>query len=144
MNIVYSTEMPPADKYFELFETTGWNDKYKLTCEELARTISNSYFTVSAYDEKRLVGFGRIVSDGILHAMIYEMIVHPDYQLKGIGAEILKQLVNKCREDNIRDVQLFCAKGKRPFYEKYDFAARPDDAPGMQLKKHIEEPNGRN
>ena len=134
MDITYSTNLPPADKYFELFETTGWNEKYKLTPDELAQAVSNSQFTVSAYDENRLVGFGRIVTDGILHAMIYEMIIHPDYQRKGIGAEILKLLLDKCKKDNIRDIQLFCAKGKRAFYEKYEFEARPDDAPGMQYK----------
>ncbi len=135
MNITYSNEHPPPDKYFELFETTGWNIEYNLTPEELSRVVSKSYFTVSAYDETRMIGFGRIVSDGILHAMIYEMIIHPDYQGKGIGAEILKQLLSKCKEDNIRDIQLFCAKGKRPFYEKFGFYARPDDGPGMQYKK---------
>ncbi len=134
MEIIYSTGLPPKDQYFSLFETTGWNEKYQLTPDELTQAVSNSQFTVTAYDGNRLVGFGRLVSDGILHAMIYEMIVRPDYQRKGIGAEILKMLIDKCKEKNIRDIQLFCAKGKRAFYEKYGFEARPDDAPGMQYK----------
>lgn len=134
MEIIYSTELPPKDQYFSLFETTGWNEKYQLTPDELTQAVSNSQFTVSAYYGNRLVGFGRLVTDGILHAMIYEMIVSPDYQSKGIGAEILKMLIGKCKENNIRDIQLFCAKGKRAFYEKYGFEARPDDAPGMQYK----------
>ena len=133
--IIYSTELPATDKYFELFGTTGRNEEYKLTKEELALAISNSYLTISAYYKQRLVGFGRLVSDGIIHAMIYEMIIHPEYQFKGIGSEILKMLVNKCEENNIRDIQLFCAKSKRVFYEKHGFLARPDDAPGMQLKR---------
>lgn len=135
MEIIYSTGLPPKDQYFNLFETTGWNEEYKLSPEELTQAVSNSQFTVSAYDNNRLVGFGRIVTDGILHAMIYEMIIHPDYQRKGIGAKILKLLLGKCKENNIRDIQLFCAKGKQPFYEKYGFEARPDDAPGMQYKR---------
>jgi hypothetical protein len=36
---------------------------------------------------------------------------------------------------NIRDIQLFCARGQRAFYEKRGFVARPDDAPGMQYKR---------
>lgn len=134
MKIIYSTSLPPGDQYFNLFETTGWNEKYKLNQEELNKAVANSQFTVSAYDGNRLVGFGRLVTDGILHAMIYEMIVSLDYQRKGIGAEILKMLISKCKENNIRDIQLFCAKGKRAFYEKNGFEARPDDAPGMQYK----------
>lgn len=130
--IQFKTELPPVEQYFELFNTTGWNEEYGLTKEELYETLLKSYHMVSAYENSRLVGFGRILSDGVLHAMIYEMIVVPDYQGKGIGREILNRLVQKCKEDNIRDIQLFCAKGKRKFYEKHGFTAREEDAPGMQ------------
>jgi len=87
---------------------------------------------LGAYDGEQLVGFGRLVSDGILHAMIYELIVLPQYQGQGIGGEILGMLVEKSREAGVRDIQLFSARGKRDFYEKRGFRARPDDAPGMQ------------
>ena len=88
---------------------------------------------MSAYDEGRLVGFGRAVSDSI-HAMIYDLIVAPDYQRQGIGGEILDRLVKYCQEAHIRDIQLFCASGRRQFYERHSFKARPDDAPGMQYR----------
>lgn len=130
--IQFKTELPLPEQYYELFNTTGWNEEYRLGQEDLYKTLLKSYHMVSAYDDSRLVGFGRIISDGILHAMIYEMIVIPECQRKGIGQEILKRLIAKCKEDNIRDIQLFCAKGKRAFYEKHGFTARAEDAPGMQ------------
>jgi GNAT superfamily N-acetyltransferase len=64
-----------------------------------------------------------------------EMIVLPAYQGQGIGGEILRRLVGKCQQAGIRDIQLFCAHGKRAFYEKRGFFARPDDAPGMQYRR---------
>lgn len=134
MKIEFKNELPQIDQYFQLFATTGWNEEYNLTREELAQSIGNSFFAVSAYDGNKLVGFGRFVSDGIMHAMIYEMIVDPDYQRKNIGSQILERLLKKCFELKIRDIQLFCAKGKRSFYEKKGFAARPDDRPGMEYK----------
>jgi GNAT superfamily N-acetyltransferase len=111
------------------------NEEYRLTKDELCKTIMESYYCVSAYHLDKLIGFGRIMSDRILHAMIYEMIVYPDYQGRGIGREILNRLLTKCFDNNIRDIQLFCAKGKREFYEKMGFSARPDDRPGMSYKK---------
>ena len=63
---------------------------------------------------------------------ISALIVDPDYQNRGIGTEMLRWLVEKCREAKIPDIQLFCAKGKRPFYERHGFRARPEDAPGME------------
>ncbi|MGD1005791.1 MAG: GNAT family N-acetyltransferase [Ignavibacteriaceae bacterium] len=135
MSIIYKTDLPHIDQYFTLFETTGWNSEYCLTKDDLSLSLSNSYYSVSAYEECRLVGFGRIVSDGIIHAMIYEMIVDPDYQGEGIGSSILNMLVDKCVKNNIRDIQLFCAKGKKKFYERHGFTVRENNAPGMQYKR---------
>jgi len=134
MNITYSAALPDKNNFYDLFLSTGWNDEFKLNPDELERAVSKSYFTVSAYHGELLVGFGRIVSDGILHAMIYEMIIHPGYQRKGIGTEILNRLIQKCKGDKIRDLQLFCAQGKKEFYEKHGFTSRPEDAPGMQYQ----------
>ena len=130
----YQTFPPTPTEYFALFETTGWNDAYHLTPVDLAKALKESAFMVSAYDEGQLIGFGRIVTDSI-HAMIYDLIVAPDYQRQGIGGEILDRLVRHCQEVHIRDVQLFCASGKREFYEEHGFEARPDDAPGMQYRR---------
>jgi ribosomal protein S18 acetylase RimI-like enzyme len=135
MKITLSEQLPDKNEYFSLFVTTGWNKDYKASPDELERTNKNSWLVISAYDENKLVGFGRVVTDFVLHAMIYDMIVLPDYQGKGIGTMIIEKLVNRCKEQGIRDVQLFCAKGKKAFYERNGFEIRAEDAPGMQLRK---------
>jgi GNAT superfamily N-acetyltransferase len=135
MAISLSEQLPDKNEYFSLFVTTGWNAEYQASPDELERTNKNSWLTISAYDEDKLVGFGRVVTDFILHAMIFDMIVLPDHQGQGIGTMIINALVKRCKEQGIRDIQLFCAKGKRGFYEQNGFEVRPEDAPGMQLRK---------
>ncbi len=136
MDYQYNEEIPPIEQFWSLFVTTGWNHEYHATREELSAMLENSWYRVGAYDNVRLIGFGRVVSDQILHAMIYDLIVLPEYQGQGIGGRILERLVKKCLEANIRDIQLFSARGKRLFYEKRGFVSRPEDAPGMQYRKH--------
>jgi GNAT superfamily N-acetyltransferase len=102
--------------------------------KQLYEAITHSWYMVSAYHDDVLVGFGRIISDGVLHALIIDVIVLPEYQLNGIGRAIMNRLVDECRTSNIKDIQLFCAKGKTVFYEKLGFSRRPDDAPGMEVK----------
>jgi hypothetical protein len=43
-------------------------------------------------------------------------------------------LTDVCVAAKIRDIQLFSAKGKSGFYEKYGFKRRPENAPGMEIK----------
>ncbi len=134
MAIVYETTLPPKQQLFELFETTGWNAEYGVDADQLYSVFQNSWYYISAYDNDRLVGVGRLISDGLLHALILDMIVHPEYQLKGIGRRILEDLVDKCKAAKIRDIQLFCVKGKKGFYEKNGFRPRSENGPGMEIK----------
>jgi GNAT superfamily N-acetyltransferase len=133
MTIRYVEANPEAEDYYRLFLTTGWNEEYGFRVEELGAAIARSWHAVSVYDGERLVGYGRVISDGVHHALIVDMIVAPSHQGKGIGRGILKRILDRCRQHGIRDVQLFAAKGKAGFYERHGFAARPADAPGMQL-----------
>lgn len=137
MTLTFRTDLPNPAEYLALFETTGWNESYGVTAEELGDANARSWYVVSAYDADRLVAFGRVVSDGVLHAMVYDMIVQPEYQRAGLGSEVLSRLLERCREANIRDVQLFCARGKKTFYVRHGFEPRPDDAPGMELRKGV-------
>jgi len=131
---IFSAEIPDSQAVFELFLTTGWNDAYRITADGFMETIRNSWYCCSVYFDGRLVGFGRMICDGILHALILDMIVHPDFQGQGVGREILHDLVEKCRQHGIRDIQLFSAKGKAGFYRKMGFRERPEGAPGMEIK----------
>ena len=131
--ISYREQLPPPAGYHQLFETTGWNQGYRADADALYTAISSSWYVVSAYDNDDLVGIGRVVSDGVLYALICDLIVQPSYQGQGIGRRLLKKLIEKCHVEKTRVIWLFSAKGKRSFYEKFGFRERPVDAPGMQL-----------
>ncbi len=133
-NFKYSEEVPETEKFMALFLSTGWNESYKLNADDLAKALAQSWFTYSAYDKDQLVGFGRLICDGVVHALIIDLIILPEYQGKGLGKFILEKLVDKCKQDQIRDIQLFSAKNKAEFYKKSGFTERPELSPGMELK----------
>ena len=133
LQIIYREEIPAKQAYSQLFATTGWNREYQTDASRLHQALSKSWHAVSAYDGDRLVGFGRVISDGVLYAFICDMIVLPSYQRQGIGSTILHKLIERCRGAGVPVVWLFAAQGKAGFYQAHGFAPRPADAPGMQL-----------
>ena len=133
----FTTSIPDKHAFYELFITTEWNNKYQLSEDELFDALEKSWYCLSVYKSDTLIGFGRIICDGVVHALILDLITHPAYRNEGIGGAVLEKLITKCKEHNIRDIQLFCAKGYTGYYEKRGFRKRPDDAPGMEYKEQL-------
>ena len=96
--IIYKIKLPKINEYVTLFNSTGWNEIYKISKNNLKKSLKNSYYFISAYSHKKLVGFGRLLSDGYLYSIICDMIVLPEFQKQGIGTKILDKIINKCKE----------------------------------------------
>lgn len=133
--VTYSDRKPDSAAYLALFETTGWNAMYRCTVAELEDSLRRSWHVVSAYYDTTLIGVGRLVSDGVLYAVVFDMIVTPGWQRRGVGSEILERLLDRCEAAGIRDVLLFAARGTEGFYRRHGFVPRPQDAPGMIMRR---------
>ncbi len=79
----------------------------------------NSDSLITAWDGNRLVGLGNAISDGYLVVYYPHLLVHPDYQGKGIGRMIFNRFQKKY--GNFHQ-QTLTADGKAiDFYEKCGF-----------------------
>ncbi|EQB90444.1 ribosomal protein S18 acetylase RimI-like enzyme [Clostridium punense] len=82
------------------------------------KAFENSYTVVFIFDNEKLIGFGRGISDGAYQAGIYDVAVIPEYQGKGIGKIIVDSILKTIPQCN---VILYAAPGKDAFYEKLGF-----------------------
>lgn len=82
------------------------------------RAFENSYTVIFIYDNDKLIGFGRAISDGAYQAGIYDVAVIPEYQGKGIGKIIIQHIIASIPQCNFI---LYAAIGKERFYESLGF-----------------------
>ena len=61
----------------------------------LAEAYRNSLCVLGAYDGDKLVGIIRAVGDGASIVFVQDLLVLPDYQRRGIGARLLKTLMER-------------------------------------------------
>jgi len=80
--------------------------------------FEKSYFVVFAFEDERLIGFGRALSDGAYQAAIYDVAVLPEFQGNGIGKLIVNSIVENCPGCTFI---LYASPGKEKFYEKFKF-----------------------
>lgn len=82
------------------------------------KAFENSYGVIFLFDEDKLIGFGRALSDGAYQAAIYDIAVVPKYQVQGLGRLIVENLLARLPQCN---VILYAAVGKEGFYQKLGF-----------------------
>ena len=82
------------------------------------KAFENSYATVFIYHDKNMIGFGRAISDGAYQAAIYDVAVNPDFQKKGLGKIIIKNIILQLPKCSII---LYASPGKEGFYIKNGF-----------------------
>lgn len=82
------------------------------------RTFLASAAVVFVFEGPQLIGFGRAISDGLTQAAIYDVAVLPDWQGRGVGKEIIRNIMAALPGCNFI---LYASPGKEPFYEKLNF-----------------------
>ena len=89
MSIVYkSIQEIDAKALKELYLSVEWSSgNYP---EKLAIAMKNYGSVFTAWDEEKLVGLISSMDDGIMTAYVHYLLVHPDYQGKGIGKHLVK------------------------------------------------------
>lgn len=117
---IYGTENIGWSQLFALYEKVGLLKRFikDKNYEAIKSGFLNSFKVVTARDGDKLVGAGRMISDGRCYGMIFDLGILPEYQKKGIGRNIVLNLLKDCENMTIHLTSTF---GNEGFYKKLGF-----------------------
>lgn len=126
MNIKISeTRDISIEQILELYNANKWSAVEKPT--ELRNGLLNSHSLISAWDGNKLIGLGNAISDGHLVVYYPHLLVHPNYQGRGIGHMISNEFQEKYKDFHM---QMLTADGKAiDFYKKVGFEKAGETMP---------------
>ena len=117
-------------KLEDLFLSVEWSSGH--FPEKLVIAMKNFDTVFSALDGDTLVGMVCAMDDGIMNAYVHYLLVRPEYQLKGIGKELVERIKNHYKDYMRIVVVAYDAELK--FYEYCGFE-KADDASLMFIIK---------
>jgi GNAT superfamily N-acetyltransferase len=125
MKGIYS--MPIAYLIRPKIENAAMNTLFGLAWKNHApsdfeRQLQHSLLWICAYDADLLVGFVNVAWDGGIHAFLLDTTVHPDYQRRGIGKELVMQAAQAAKERNIEWLHVDYEAHLESFYQSCGFA----------------------
>lgn len=117
----------------DLYRFTRWGRSRSI--EQIEMMLKGTSMCFSVRHLGRLVAFCRILTDFVFRASLWDIMVHPDHQGKGLGSSLLDYAL---LHPKIRDIPLITTYTSElsPFLSKLGF--RNEDGVMMLLRKPIE------
>jgi GNAT superfamily N-acetyltransferase len=106
------------DEIEGLRQAVGWDRNGAAYDKVLARHYT--YYTVRD-GSGLLVGYMSVLSDGIADAFLLDLIVHPEWQHRGIGERIIRRAISDMKNAGVQCVQVTFNEELEPFYAKCGF-----------------------
>lgn len=123
---------PPLASFIALRAAEGWGT---LSEDAARRSVAGGLINATLHDGDTLVGFGRVVGDGVLYFYIQDLIIAPAFRGQGHGRRILADLVARTRQVAAPGavIGLMSASGREGFYESFGFVGRPNERYGAGM-----------
>lgn len=123
-----------AQQLQHLYSFTRWGRGRSL--EQIERMLGSSSLCFSVYYEEKLVAFCRILTDFVFRASLWDIMVHPDHQGKGLGSSLLDYAIF---HPAVRDIPLILTYTSElgTFLEQHGF--RDQEGAMMLLRCPIEQ-----
>lgn len=97
--IIYKTSKKISpEKLYNLYESASWINKAKDKKKHgllISRAHNVSSAVFSAWDRGELIGIVRVITDNLTHALIFGLVVSPEYKNEGIATELVKKCIKK-------------------------------------------------
>lgn len=101
-----------------LFGSVGW--KTAEYPNRLYLAIKNSDYVMTVWEKQKLIGLISAISDGHINVFITYLLVHPDYQKRGLGKIMMQDFLKKF--DGFGRRILTTELDKEEFYKKSGFS----------------------
>ncbi len=120
-----------AAQLLSLYRQAPWAKHRDLV--QTQAMLTKTDVVISAWDGPRLVAFGRVLTDYVYRATIWDVIVDRHYQKRKIGTEIVRRILN---HPTLQQVELFWLCTRMPgFYERLGFSAKEQTGMVWDRKK---------
>ncbi|MFF0830692.1 GNAT family N-acetyltransferase [Brevibacillus sp. NPDC003359] len=107
-----------ADEVPNLRELVGWDGRYS----DYPTLFERCNFWAGLRDEEnKLIAFGYVAGMGLQHGYMEDIIVHPEYQKKGIGESLVRKLLQEAERVGLEIVTLTYDSKHTSFYTRSGF-----------------------
>lgn len=112
----------------DLFIAVGWSNR---PATKVQQCLGGSFCHTSLWHlyqgQEQLIGFARAISDGVFHALLLDVLIHPQFQNRGLGKKLVQTIIKQLQQSDIGEISLFTSPHVMDFYHRLGFVSRPNN-----------------
>ena len=116
----------------ELYRYAGWWTEEVDNPSLVAGIVAGSHCFLVARQAETIVAMGRAISDRVSDAYIQDVTVDPAFRGKGIGSQMVTELMTRLEADGIGWIGLIAERKTHPFYRSLGFSPMADSLPMLK------------
>ena len=122
-DIVYeNVTSAPSETIVDLYRAGGWWQEEPAWRAAIPQMIRGSLcFLLAREPGGRVVGMGRVISDGASDGYIQDVVVLSEFRGRGIGREIIRRLTDRCVAAGLTWIGLVAEPDTQKFYQVLGF-----------------------
>ncbi|OZY83859.1 GNAT family N-acetyltransferase [Cellvibrio mixtus] len=131
MKIIETLAPHHVPQLHQLYLQQWWSNTR--TLNEVEAVLTGSSITLGMVDDDNaLIGFTRVLTDGIFKALIFDVIVNQEYRGHKIGSQLVQYVKAHPKLSRVKHLELYCLPELQSYYQQFGFAA---DVGGMELMR---------
>lgn len=131
MKIIEALAPHHIPQLHQLYLQQFWSNTRTLS--EVESVLTGSSLTLGMVDEaNNLIGFVRVLTDGIFKALLFDVIVNEPYRGHKIGSQLVEYVKQHPALSRVKHIELYCLPELQCYYQQFGFVA---DVGGMELMR---------
>jgi ribosomal protein S18 acetylase RimI-like enzyme len=120
LRVIDRLEPRHIDDLMVLYAHASWSGHRSR--DEVVRMLAGTTFVFGLVDDAgRMVGFSRVLTDGVYRGTLFDVIVHPDLRGGGLVKLLLDAVLRHPVVGSLEKLELQCYDDKVKLYEKWGF-----------------------
>ena len=132
--VIYDFSSQHLEQLHQLYQTVWWANKRSF--EQTVACVKGSQVCIGLLDEQeKLVGFTRVITDGIFKAIIFDVIVCQSQRGNKLGLQLIDFVKTHPVLNNVQHIELYCLPELESFYSILGFTTELGGVNLMRLEK---------
>lgn len=131
MKIIETLAAHHVPQLHQLYLQQSWSNTR--TLDEVVAVLTGSSIVLGVVDENdNLIGFTRVLTDGIFKALMFDVIVSEGSRGYKIGTRLVEHVKGHAKVSRVKHIELYCLPELQSYYQQFGFVT---DVGGMELMR---------